>query len=288
MWLKIIKKKFILVMKAIISHDIDHLTLSEHLFKDLIVSKYYIRSYIEFIKNKITFKELLLRHFDIFHNKWQNIENLVKFNQEHSVPSSFFIGVKKGLGLTYDFQDSIFWIEKLLNMNCEVGLHGIEFDSFDKIKSEFDLFNSLPGINYFGTRMHYIRKNDHTLDNMSKSGFLFDSSEMAIKAPYKIGDMWEIPFQIMDGYIIERPKKWQNKNFYQACEETKKIIDKSFDANLPYLGIDFHDRYYTNSHKTWKNWYEWLVNYLCEQKIEFINFNDAVRELESSKNTTFK
>jgi hypothetical protein len=168
----------------------------------------------------------------------------------------------------------------MLEMGCDVNIHGIEFESFDKINSEFLLFKKLSNKDNFGTRMHYIRSNDQTFLNMSKAGYIFDSSEMSYKAPYKIGSMWEFPFQIMDGYIIEKPKQWQSKNLVESCDATKKIIDKVVDLQLPYLGIDFHDRYFSDAHKTWKDWYIWLIEYLSHNKVEFINFKQAIKELE--------
>ena len=267
-------------MKAIVSHDIDHLTLSEHYLKDLIVHKYFVRSYIEFFSKKISFSELMNRYGDVFKNKWQHIESLHEFNAQNNVPSTYFIGVNKGLGLAYSQIQSAQWIQKLLKMGCDVNVHGIEFENFEKIKTEFTLFKNLSKQENFGTRMHYIRTNENTFSNMAKVGYAFDSSEMSFKAPYKIDTMWEFPFQIMDGYIIEKPKQWQSKNFNQSCDETKKIIDKCIDLNLPYLGIDFHDRYFSNSHKTWKDWYMWLIEYLKSQGIEFVNFNQAIKELE--------
>lgn len=268
-------------MKAIISHDIDHLTVSEHLLKDLIVPKYFVRSYIELFSGKISILELLNRYGDFFKNKWQHIEELIQFNNQYKVPSTFFIGVNQGLGLSYSLTQSTFWIKRLQELGCEVHPHGIEFESFEKINQEHQIFKSISGLNNVGTRMHYIRKNEHTFSNMAKSGYLFDSSEMSFKAPYKIGNMWEFPFQIMDGYVIEKPKPWQCKNLYQCIEETKKLIDKVYKENLPYLGIDFHDRYFSNSHKTWKYWYVWLIEYLVSQKIEFVNFKMAIKELEN-------
>ncbi len=268
-------------MKAIVSHDIDHLTLSEHILKDLIVPKQFVRSYIELFSGKISLTELFHRYGDLFKNKWQHIEELHDFNIKHQVPTTYFIGVNQGIGLSYTKQQASFWIHKMLELGCDVGLHGIEFENFEKINNEFGLFKDISKQQNFGTRMHYIRKNENTFSNMAKAGFKFDSSEMSFKAPYKIGDMWEFPFQIMDGYIIEKPKQWQSKNFFQSCEETKKIIDKVVDLNLPYLGIDFHDRYFSDAHKTWKDWYIWLIEYLSSQKIEFVNFKQAIKELES-------
>jgi hypothetical protein len=270
-------------MKAIVSHDIDHLTLSEHYFKDLIVPKYFVRSKIEWLTGKISFSELMLRFADIFKNQWQYIEELHAFNTLNKVPTSYFIGVNQGLGLSYSLAKSTYWINKMQTLGCEVGVHGIAFESLEKITTEFNLFKALSNKEKFGTRMHYIRKNEQTFTNMAKAGYTHDSSEMGFKAPYKIGSMWEFPFQIMDGYIIEKPKQWQSKNLKTSCDATKKIIDQVVDLNLPYLGIDFHDRYFSKSHQTWKDWYIWLIEYLVENKISFVNFEQAIKELESKQ-----
>ena len=267
-------------MKAIVSHDIDHLTISEHYLRDLVVPKYFVRSYIELFSGKISLTEMFHRYGDVFKNQWQHIEELHHFNKTNHVASTYFIGVNKGLGLNYSQQQANYWIHKMLEIGCEVGVHGIEFENFDKINTEYSLFKNISQLSNFGTRMHYIRTNDQTFMNMAKAGYVFDSSEMGYKAPHKIGSMWEFPFQIMDGYIIEKPKQWQSKNLKQSCDDTKKIIDKVIDLNLPYLGIDFHDRYFSDAHKTWKDWYIWLIEYLVNQKIEFVNFKQAIKELE--------
>lgn len=268
-------------MKAIVSHDIDHLTLSEHYLKDLIVPKFFVRSQIELLSGKISLKEFLNRLGDIFRDKWQHLEELHRFNCAHGVPTTYFIGVRRGEGLSYSKAQSAYWIHRLLELGCDVGPHSISFESFEEIKKEYELFKDVSGQQVFGTRMHYIRTNEHTYANMAKAGYAFDSSEMAHKAPYKIGSMWEFPFQIMDSYIIEKPRQWQSKNFFQSCESTKRIIDQVAALNLPYLGIDFHDRYFSNSHKTWKDWYMWLIEYLVANKIAFVNFKTAINELEA-------
>ena len=141
-------------MKAIISHDIDHITVWEHLFKDTIIPKYMIRMHVELLKNKISLREYTLRWSDLFKNKWQNIDELVTFNNINLVPSSFFIAVNKGVGLNYSNESALLWIEQMQRRNCEIGIHGIDFDDEKLIKREFDLFSSLTKINSFGIRMH--------------------------------------------------------------------------------------------------------------------------------------
>lgn len=272
-------------MKAIISHDIDHITVWEHLFRDTIIPKYLARMHIELISGKISLREYTLRWADFFRNKWQNVDELITFNNINRVPSSFFIAVNKGIGLNYSNDAALLWIDQMKNRNCEVSLHGIAYDNSALIQEEFNLFKSLTKSDTFGIRMHYVRNNVNTYDLLSSAGYSFDSTEHAFKNPYKIGTMWEFPFQIMDGWIIENYKKWQSLNLVQAKENTIKLIDKALENDLKYLGIDFHDRYFSHAFKTWLDWYMWLVEYLKNNKIEFIDFKGAIKELESKKHS---
>lgn len=269
-------------MKAIISHDIDHITVWEHLFRDTIIPKYLARMHIELFSGKISMREYTLRWSDFFKNKWQNVDELITFNNVNGIPSSFFIAVNKGIGLNYSNESALLWIDQMQRRNCEISLHGIAFDDQVSIKKEFDLFSKLTGGSGFGIRMHYVRNTERTYKLLSESGYVFDSTEYAFKNPYKIGNMWEFPFQIMDGWIIENYKKWQSLNLLQAKENTVKLIDKAYEHKLNYLGIDFHDRYFSHSFKTWLDWYMWLVEYLRNNNIETVNFKTAVKEMESN------
>lgn len=268
-------------MKAIISHDIDHIKVSEHLFRDVIVPKYMARMHVELVSGKISAREYILRWSDFFKNKWQNIDELITFNNINDVPSSFFVAVNKGVGLNYTNDSALVWIEQMRARNCEIGIHGIEFSDAALIKREHDLFASLTQLKNFGIRMHYVRNTAETFNLLASSGYSYDSTEHSFRNPYKIGDMWEFPFQIMDGWVIENGKSWQSVSFGQAKDSTKRIIERANKENLKYLGIDFHDRYFSHSYKTWLNWYIWLIDYLKENKIEFINYQNAIKELEA-------
>ena len=268
-------------MKAIISHDIDHITVWEHFSKDLILPKFLARCNIELISNKISLQEYFYRLGSFFTNKWQNIDELISFNQLQKVPSSFFIGVNNGLGLSYSADVAGIWAKHMVEKNCEVSTHGITFEKYVDVKQEYDLFKQLTGLSNFGTRMHYVRKNESTFSFMEKAGYAFDSTENAFKNPYKIGNMWEFPFQIMDGWVIEQGKSWQTQTLNQAKDNTMQLIDKAQQLNLSYLGIDFHDRYFSKSFKTWIDWYVWLVEYLKQNSISFVNFKEAITELEA-------
>lgn len=267
-------------MKAIVSHDIDHITASEHYFNDLIVPKHLIRSKIEFISGKISFSELGNRYLELFKNKFHNTSELIQFNNERKIPNSFFIGVQNGLGLSYTIERAGFLVEDLKKFNCNIYMHGINYQTIEEINKEKNIFESTFNIEAKGIRMHYVRKDETTLPNFSAAGYLFDSTMHEFKNPYKIGNMWEFPFQLMDGWIIENGKKRQSRNLDESKEVTKKIIEKVQSLNLSYIGIDFHDRYFSKSFKTWMNWYTWLIDYLKQNEIEFISFEDAIVDLE--------
>ncbi|WP_317897477.1 hypothetical protein [Aurantibacillus circumpalustris] len=270
-------------MKAIISHDIDHITVSEHLFKDTLIPKYLVRMHLELFSGRISSREYTLRWTDLFKNKWQNIDELITFNNVNGIPSSFFIAVNKGIGLSYSKLSALTWIEQMKLRNCEISLQGICFEDLNLVHNEFNLFKSLTKKEQFGVRVRQFTNSEATYNLLAQTGYKYDSSEKAFKNPYRIGKMWEFPFQIMDGWIIEGYKKWQTFNLLQAKENTVKLIDKAFESKLDYIGIDFHDRYFSHSFKTWLDWYMWLVEYLKTNKIDCVNFEGAILELESKK-----
>lgn len=268
-------------MKAIISHDIDHITVSEHFFSDLIVPKFIIRSKIELLSGKISISEFVSRIGDFGKNKWHNVGELIAFNKQNNIPSSFFLAAEKGTGLNYSNSAAIQLAKLITENNCDLNIHGIQFGNYNVIAAEREKFKTLFNFDANGIRMHYVKRNADTLSNFSTAGYLFDSTEHSFKNPYKIGNMWEFPFQIMDGWVIENGKKWQSRNLKQSKEATKQIIDKCHSSKLDYIGIDFHDRYFSKSFKTWLDWYVWLTEYLKTNDIKATSFNAAIKELES-------
>ena len=128
--------------------------------------------------------------------------------------------------------------------------------------------------------MHYLRNNENTLEYLNNTGYVFDSTICKFQNPYKVGNLWEFPLHIMDGYLFHRNSCWQNQNLQQIKDETKRIVDKSYKKGIKYFTILFHDRYFNNSFKSWKDWYIWVISYLKNNGFEFINYKEAIRELE--------
>lgn len=264
-------------MKIIISHDVDHLYRKDH-YCDLIYPKLWIRSTIEFIKGIYDKKEWIDRMLTPFSKIRHNIPEVIDFDLKYGVESTFFFGVSKGLGLSYNVDDVKYIIDYVQKRNFDVGVHGIAYNSYEDMKAEFKRMEDLLGRSDFGVRTHYVRYDNSTFEYFNKCGYLFDTSEfdkktgIFFKNPYKVGDMWEFPLSIMDGYL---PLKLNEKKI-----KTIELIEKAEKSNLRYLTVLFHDYQFCNGYATEREWYKWLVTWLASNKYEFISYRDAIYELE--------
>lgn len=266
-------------MKIIISHDVDHITFSEH-YRDLIIPKYLFRNFIEFINNHISVKEMHGRMRNLLLNKWHNIDDLMEFNQNNNIPATFFVAVTNGKGLKYSLDKAELWIRIIEERGFDVGVHGIAYANFSDVEKEAKSFFKISGLNNYGIRMHYLRHNAETFHYLSNAGYLFDSSLYELKNPFVYNGMWEFPLHIMDVDIISNNARWQNQNLRQAQETTRLLIDNAFKKGIDYLTILFHDRFFNDSFSTWKEWYIWIINYLKKNDFIFINYINAIEELD--------
>ena len=266
-------------MKIIISHDVDHVTVWEHK-RDLIIPKFVTRSFIEYILGCIAFSEIKNRFQDFLNNKWQNIEELMMFDQKHHIPATFFVGVAKDKGMCYSLKNAKFWISNILDEGFNAGIHGIAYDNYNHMKNEYALFRKMTNLSKFGVRMHYLQHNQDTLKLLDKIGYLFDTSTAEMKNPFKFVNMWEFPLHIMDGHVFHKKARWQNQNLNQAKETTKYIIEEAFNKHINYFSILFHDLYFNDSFGTLKDWYIWVISYLKDNGFEFIDYSRAIKEIE--------
>ncbi len=264
-------------MKIIVSHDVDHLFRNDH-YKDLIYPKLWVRSTIEVLKRKYGVKEYLYRNLTAFSKIRHKIPEVIEFDRSQGIPSTFFFGMANGLGMSYSLERAKPVIHYVAEQGFDVGVHGIAYSDKDKIKEEYERMKKILGRDDFGIRTHYVRFDDETFSLFNKTGYLFDTSEFdkmagcCFKAPYKIGNMWEFPLSIMDGYL---PLELDKKKVV-----TLALIKKAEMQGLPYLTILFHDYQFCKGYQTEKNWYIWLMKWFVENKYEFISYRNAIAELE--------
>ncbi len=270
---------------ALISHDVDHIKPWEHLLKDLIIPKFLVRNKIELLKGKISFKEYILRLKDVLLNeKWNQIESIIAFHKQFNIPSTFFVGVNNGVGLSYNIEGSTWAIQTIIQNNFDVGVHGITYNNIALMAKEHELFKTISERESFGIRMHYLRNNVHTLEYLQKVGYSFDATLHELQNPYiNSQGLIEIPIHIMDGWILNGNKRYQSVSFEEAKKETLIRLEKLDSLGVSYYSILFHDRYFTPSFSTWKQWYEWLIDYLIQNNFKFMNHSDVAQRLKTNE-----
>ncbi len=267
-------------MKIIISHDVDHLYNTDHLFRDMIFPKLIVRSFIHLLQKKISFKTCLYRVKSLFEKRLNRVDEIMELDKEYGVPSTFYFGMNQGLGMSYRPNEAKDVIYSVIEQGFDVGVHGIEFQNEEGIKKEHQIFEEISNQELFGIRTHYVRFDEQTFVKFAEAGYMYDTSEfnkqqLEIKAPYKVGNMWEFPLHIMDGYIVPFGDLEIGK------KNTIEAIQKAKDMNMPYCTILYHD--YQYNEKTYpieKEWYVWLLEYLSKNGYEFISYKEAIKELE--------
>jgi hypothetical protein len=267
-------------MKVIVSHDVDHITSIEHLI-DFFIPKFILRNSIELFKGIITINEYNGRIKNIFHNKFNNVTELIAFDLENDINSAFFVSVKRGRNLSYSKKQAAKIIDLVLTKGLTVGIHGLSFQDFSEILDEAELFKKLTNISSFGIRIHYLNLSFDTLKNLDRAGYLFDSTKLAFENPYRTGNMWEFPIHLMDSNLFYGDSKFQFKSFERLKNETIRLVENAYKCQITYLNILFHDFYFTDSFRNCKAWYIWLISYLKKSGIEFVSFPDAISELNS-------
>ena len=127
-------------MKIIISHDVDHLYPSDHILRDLIFPKLWIRSFLEMCKFQISPITFFYRLVSIFDSRLNRIPEITRFDKEKGVKSVFFFGMDNILGMSYRREKAKKWISYILENGFDAGVHGVEICDADIMKTEYDHF----------------------------------------------------------------------------------------------------------------------------------------------------
>ena len=272
-------------MKVIISHDVDHLSVREH-GRDLIVPKFVARFGIESFLGYTKWREVGLAVQAIWSEHWQHIDEVMDFDEAHGVPSTFFVAVASGRKLCYSLADAREWIARIRNRGFDVGVHGIEYESLDKLRGELARFRAITSQDIVGVRFHNIgfspssvQLSDSDVLNLKRAGYSFSSTTFDETGPWTSDSFWEFPIHLMDGHIFRVGRPWKNRTLEQMEESTVKRLSDAAARGVSHFSVLFHDGHFSDYFRDCREWYMWLVEFVKATGHQFCSYRQALDEL---------
>jgi hypothetical protein len=262
-------------LKIIISHDVDHLYWYDHLY-DTWWFGLIKRTSCEVLKGDLPLSTATKRLFP--RKNIHHVMELCEFLGQNNIPTTFFFGMKKGLNLSYNYVKAKPVLNFVQSKDFHIGVHGIAFNDRSLMALERQRFTDLTGLEPEGIRIHYLQMDSSTHYIMDDLGYRYDSTERKIDFPRKIGKLWSIPISVMDVDVIHGSRQ---EHLLLAINETKIRIEMAETMGIPYFVINFHDLYFSSSYPNHVAWFKWLLEYLMNDKYEFISFNSAIELLNS-------
>jgi peptidoglycan/xylan/chitin deacetylase (PgdA/CDA1 family) len=272
-------------VKVIISHDVDHMRAREHV-RDLIVPKFIVRFGIEWALGYTRWREVRLAVQSLWAGPWQHIEELMDFDEAHGVPATFFVAVANGRKLCYALADAREWIAGIRSRGFDVGVHGIDYKSLDKARDELARFREIASRDFVGVRFHNIgfspssvQLSDSEVLNLKGVGYTFSSTTFGDTGPWSSGTFWEFPIHLMDGHVFQVGRPWKNRTIGMAKEETIARLRTAAERGTSFFSILFHDGYFCDYYRDYRDWYVWLIDYLKTEGYALCSYPDALEEL---------
>lgn len=264
-------------MKIIISHDVDHLSWGEHWLCDTYIPRYLLRHTRYLGRGAIAVELWRRRVAAPFRGKpLHHLDELLALDREHGVPATYFVGMRRGLRMSYNHAAARVVVEHLLKAGAGVGVHGISFDNAARMRGEREALQAmLPEGSVVGVRNHYLRRSRNTLSLQASAGYRFDSSEEAVHSPYIKHGICEFPVCLMESRLLGEDGL---PGMVKARAETERLLSEAEQAGVSHFTILFHDIYFSPLFPLHCEWYTWLLPWL-RQRYELTDFGPACREL---------
>jgi hypothetical protein len=263
-------------MKIIVSHDVDHISFREHWLKDLFAQKWLAKNVFAALTGKVSLALASKRLAAVFSPRLHRVPELMAFDREFGVPSTFFVGMANALGMSYSLQAATAMVRQIQNAGFAVGVHGVAYQDSSLIQQEYERFQVASMLELpFGVRNHYLRFSPETPVLQAAAGYLFDSSEYGMNAPYRVNGLIEFPVCLMDSYLLSDCRN----DLEDVKKRTLAAFQEGERLGLPFFTIIFHDPYYSELFPVHQAWYRWLVKYLKDY-YELTDFARAGQQLK--------
>ena len=305
---------------ACLTHDIDFVGIRRHKFDHSAAGFLYrsvVGSFGDFVTGRISFGRLA--------KIWKAVVTLpfvhLGLAKDFWMPFEWYLEVEKGLNPTYylipfkgvagrnvkannpsrraspyepsEIKDSI---KKLLQENCEVGVHGIDaWHDVESGRAELKKIQSETGAQQLGVRIHWLLRDESTYRVLEDAGYYYDSTFGYNEAVgYKAGTgqvflpldakrLFELPLHIQDGALFYPNRLGlSEKAAMELCEGMIKNAIQ-FGGVLTLL---WHDRSH-GPERFWGDFYRSLVARLKSMRVWFATGIETVRWFSKRREVRF-
>ena len=276
-----------------ISHDVDNLSLKEHMIDDVSV-KSLVSSYIELyhkhrnVQSTLNYNLACIRCLLFgFKDPYDNIEEWIEL--EKNIPSTFYFAMTSGRGIKYSKEQTKNAVKMLAGTQFEIGIHGQNHSNIQIIKEELEELFSISGKKPSGIRMHYLNFSKDTWQLLEDAGYLYDTTYgFSRETGYRSGTVMpyyvpvtsdqkiiEIPLHIMDTTLFN--VLYMNLNTEMAISITEKTIEQCRKYNGVMSAL-IHQRSISPHFSRYREWYMWLRDLIQNDGQCWIVSNEKLAE----------
>ncbi len=266
----------------VLSHDIDHLGLREH-----ITDGFLLRFALSIVRQEVLHRfrpgraaaalgGLVLS--GIGHDRWDVVGDLLEAERRAGVRSTWFVAMREGLGISYERRAAEAAIRAIRDAGHEVGLHGQSHESAAAYAAEAHELASILGAPVPGGRMHYLRLTPETLDGMVRAGLRYDSTVFERKrlhpdthplaAPRLVRPgLVEIPLHVMDATLFSTAGL--GLDLAGARDYVRRLAQRAADLRRA-LVVNLHPNFYSTLSPDARDWYDALLGDLTARSDVFV------------------
>ncbi|MFH1915995.1 MAG: hypothetical protein ABIJ21_01910 [Nanoarchaeota archaeon] len=248
-----------------ITHDIDHIQVKEHYFRDLFLFRLLGVSAIEVFKGRRSFWSMTRLKLSLFNpHTWNHFDEWIKLEKKHKIPSTWFFAVNRGKSISYTVDEIAPIARTLKEEGFDLGLHGQHHSDEKEIRQEHAIFERITGESPSGIRMHYLHITKETFHILSDI-YVYDSSVYVkkLERPKKTINMLEIPIHIMDTYLFS--PFYANMTLKQAKQHTTRLLNQA-KKKKALLVVDIHPHHLDKAFPRQREWILWLYETISEDK----------------------
>ncbi|MCU0222991.1 MAG: hypothetical protein MUF27_02755 [Acidobacteria bacterium] len=274
-----------------LSHDVDHLSLAEHVTDGQLV---------RIVGN--AFRKHLIRRFApgaalaaasrglgvlAGRDPWAvAIDDLLAAERRAGVTSSWFFAVRPGLGIRYSLAAATPFVRRVLAAGHEVGLHGQHPDDEARLAAEILELAELCGRSIGGIRMHYLRLSPAVYDAAQRCGLAYDSTVMdrshldpahlPLAGPRLVRPgLVEIPLHVMDSTLFSSTGLALDER--EAVDYLQRLVARAREAGRV-LVVNLHPNFYSRFTPEIRGWYDALLGLVTGSSDAFLTTLEGLRQ----------